>query len=139
MLLPYPCLAPHHPLSGTPSSHVWYPTCIWYAITCIWYTTICIWYTTTCLVPYHPCMVTLFLSGTPPSLSGISPHYLHPPLSRTQSYVWNPIPSPVWYPTLMSHCHHLAHNTPPPSGHCCSYLASNCPLPLVLTPVYLPS
>ena len=91
MMLPYPCLAPHHPLSGTPSSHVWNPTCIWYTIICISYTTTYIWYTTTCLVPHHPCLV--------PHLCLVSHHITEtPPLSGTPLCVWSPIPSPVWYP-----------------------------------------
>ena len=89
MLLPYSCLAPHHLLSGTPSSHVWNPTCIFYAITCIWYTTTCIWYPT---IPvwYPTCVSTHHMTGTPP-------------LSVTPSCVWNPIPSPTWYPTPVPH------------------------------------
>ena len=117
MLLPYPCLAPHHALSSTPSFHVWNPTCIRYTTTCIGYTITCIWYTTTCLVPHHPCLVSHNITGTHPCLE---PHH-----------VSNPIPCPFWYPTQVPHCHHLAHSTPPLSGHCCSYLASNCPLPLI--------
>ena len=59
MLLPYPCMAPHHPMSRTPPAFgipspasgipppVWYPTTyIWYPTIPVWYP-ICIWYCTT--------------------------------------------------------------------------------------------
>ena len=61
---------PHHPLSGTPSSHVWNPTCIWYPITF--------------LKPHH-------FSGIPSlfwnPITFLEPHHLYG------------IKSPVWYPT----------------------------------------
>ena len=70
----------------------------------VWYPT-CVWYPTTLLEP-HPCLELHHVSGTPSHpLSGI------PPQCPTTTI--------------------LAHSTPPPSGHCCSYLASNCPLPLI--------
>ena len=129
MLLSYPCLAPHHPLSGTSSSHVWNLTCIWYTITCIWYTTTYIWYTTTCIwyptipvwYPTIPIWYHTIAVWYPTTL--LEPHpYLEPHyVSRN--------PPPVWYPTPVPHFHHLACSTPLPSGHCCSYLTSNCPLP----------
>ena len=52
LLLPHPCLAPHQPclvphhtMFGTPSSHAWNPTWIWYPITY--------------LEPHHLCLVPL--------------------------------------------------------------------------------
>ena len=126
MLLPYPCLAPHHPLSGISSSHVQKPTCIWHHIPCISYTTRCIWYTTTCLVPHHPslaphhpCLVLYHPYLVPhhpclvPDLCLVSHHMTGtPPLSGTPPCVWNPSHPHVWYPTLVPHPqyphHHLA-------------------------------
>ena len=108
-----PCLAPHHPMSGTPPSASGMRPSVRY--------------------PSSMFGTPSSMSGIPPSLSGthlclgIPPHY------------WNPTPPAVWYPTPVPHCHHLAHSTLPLSGHCCSYLASNCLLPPDLAPTCRPS
>ena len=60
MLLPHLCLAPYHPLPGTPSSHIWNSTCVWYPIPCLE------------LEP-HPCLEPLPLSGVPTSHQISSP------------------------------------------------------------------
>ena len=62
-----------------------------------------------------------------------------PLLSRKPLGVWNPFPFPVWYPTPVPHPHHLAYSIASLFGHCCSYLASNCPLPPDLAPACPPS
>ena len=120
MLLPHPCLALCHFLSGTPSFYVWKPTCVWYPIPCL--------NPIPCLDPHPftgnpspvwnsiPCLEstltgTHLLSGTP-SLSGIPPLVLtSPPL-----YHQCPHPSglycPIWpltapSPNLVPGCLHL--------------------------------
>ena len=95
MLLPHPCLSPHHPISGTLS---------------------CIWYTITCLVPHYPCLVSHHPYLVPhnpclvPHLCLVS-HLMtwtHPCLepnhvSGTPSLC--SIPSTVWYSTPVPHPH----------------------------------
>ena len=122
MLLPYPCLAPHHFLSGTASSHVWNPTCIWH-------TTTCIWYTTTCLVPHHPCLVSHHPCPVP-HLCLVSHHITEkPPQSGTPSCVWNPIPCLASHP--VPHCHYLAHSTLHPLAIAAPIWPLAAPYPLI--------
>ena len=81
MLLPYPCLAPHHSLSGTPSSHVWNP---YLHLVCHHLH----------LVYHHLHLVYHHLSGTPPSLHGTPPMSGIPPHYWNLTAVWNPIMCP---------------------------------------------
>ena len=89
------------------------------------------------LVYHNLSGTTPSLSGTPLSLSGT------PPVSGIPPYDWNP--TPVWNPTTYLEPYPIpclafhpecptpssCPQYPTPSGHCCSYLASNCPLPLI--------
>ena len=115
MLLPYPCLTPHHPLSGNPSSHVWNPHLhlAYHHLHLVYHHLSGIPPSMSCIPPSMS-GTPLSLSSAPPSLSGthlcLVFHHITgtPPLSGIPSCVWNPIPSPVWYPTPVFHCHHLA-------------------------------
>ena len=107
MLLPHPCLAPHHPLSSTPSSHVWNPTCIWYPIPC--------------LEPHHLCLV-------PPSSPVWNPIrcLVSRPMTSTPPLYGTPSLSGI--PSLVPHLTNVLVPLPP-SGPWYFHLASNCPLP----------
>ena len=83
MLLPHPCLAPHHPLPGTPSSHVWNPI--------------------PCLVshPHHPAAIP---SG--PCCPHLGPNCPLAPDLAPDFPIWNSCPlPPSSYPATPSNCH----------------------------------
>ena len=87
---------------------------------------LCLAYHHPCLVSHHPYLV--------PHLCLVSHH-----MTGTAPCVWNPIQSSIWYPIPVPLPHHLAHSTPSPSGHCCSYPGSNWPLSPELAPACPPS
>ena len=86
--LPY--LAPHHPLSGTPSFHVWKPTCVWYPIPCLEphplsETPYLVWNPIPCLVSHLQCPYpTIFSQYSHPHLTLAGPTW---PLT---------VPTPIW-------------------------------------------
>ena len=124
-----------YPLPGTPWTPVWYPII-------------------PCLEPHlhvvyhHLHLVYHCLSGTPPSMSGAPPSLSGtPPVSGIWPHYWNP--TPVWNPIMCLERHSISclisdpsAQLPPScpqyptlSGHCCSYLVSNCPLPPLIWPL----
>ena len=100
MLLSYTCLALHHPQSGTPSSFVWNPTCIWYMVILVYHHLCLVYHHLSgthhpCLVPHHPYLVPHHPCLIP-HLHLVSCHLTGTPsLSGTPPCVWNPILSPV--------------------------------------------
>ena len=120
MLLPYPCLVPHHPLSGTPSSQaetlpasdIPSPASGIHHLYLVY---------PHLSGTHHPCLVHQpSLSATQPSLPGT------PPVSGNPPHYWNPtpvcnpiicleprpIPCLVFHP--VPHHHHLSCSTLPP-------------------------
>ena len=115
------------PASGIPSP-IWYPTIpVWYPTIHIWYPTIPVWYSSHVWYPTIPVWYPII------------------PIWYSNTLVWNLTmcvePHPI--PCLVSHPSTLpplsCPQYPPPSGHCCSFLASNYPLPPDLAPACPPS
>ena len=118
MLLPYPCLEPHHPcliphhpMCRTTPCASGIPPPVWQPTIPVWYPT-CDWYPNTWL-ELHPCLESHQMSGTPSHLlSGIPPQCPTPPACLQ-------CPTPIWPLLLLS--------------------GSNCPLPTDLAPACPPS
>ena len=106
-----PCLAPHHPLSGTPPAPG-IPSVFWNPITF--------------LEPHH-------FSGTPSLFWN--------PITYLESHHLSGIPPPIWNPTPVPHINHLAPSSHTWCDPCCPIwplpapypsLAPHCPHPKLL-------